>query len=263
MTSVLAFQQKKQNRERISLTTCYDYWSACIIRDTPVDAVLVGDSASMVMHGYPSTVYASVEMMTWHLAAVARGLPERFIIADLPFPTHRRGIGYLMKSVDKLMKAGAHAVKIEGGKEVVHEIQHIVQSGVPVMGHLGLTPQSVNLLGGHKLQATQPEAADKLMRDAGELQSAGVFALVLEMVPTELARKVTNALSVPVIGIGAGPHTDGQVLVLQDLLGMSKDFSPKFLRKYLNGYELIKDALTRFDADVKSGRFPSEKESYL
>ncbi len=263
MKSVLSFLQRKQKGERISLITCYDYWSACIIRDTPVDAVLVGDSASMVMHGYPSTIHASVDMMAWHVAAVTRALPDNFIIADLPFLAHRKGMSYLMEAVDKLMKAGAHAVKIEGGKEVVSEIQYIVQSGVPVMGHLGLTPQSVNLLGGHKLQATQPEAAQKLVEDAQELQQAGIFALVLEMVPAELARKVTGNLQIPVIGIGAGPHTDGQVLVLQDLLGMSKDFSPKFLRKYLNGYELIKDALTRFDADVKSGNFPSEKESYL
>ncbi len=263
MTSVVAFQQRKQNGERISLTTCYDYWSACIIRETPVDAVLVGDSASMVMHGFPSTIHASVEMMVWHVAAVSRALTERFIIADLPFLAHRKGLTYLMESVDKLMKAGSHAIKIEGGSEVVSEIHHIVQSGVPVMGHLGLTPQSVNLLGGHKLQATRPEAAEKLFKDAQQLQQAGIFALVLEMVPADLAHKVTSNLSIPVIGIGAGPHTDGQVLVLQDLLGMSKDFSPKFLRKYLNGYELIKDALMRFDADVKNGNFPSDKESYL
>lgn len=164
MTSVVAFQQRKQNGERISLTTCYDYWSACIIRETPVDAVLVGDSASMVMHGFPSTIHASVEMMVWHVAAVSRALTERFIIADLPFLAHRKGLTYLMESVDKLMKAGSHAIKIEGGSEVVSEIHHIVQSGVPVMGHLGLTPQSVNLLGGHKLQATRPEAAEKLLR---------------------------------------------------------------------------------------------------
>lgn len=263
MNSVVAFQQRKQNGERLCLTTCYDYWSACIIRDTPVDAVLVGDSASMVMHGYPSTVHASVDMMVWHVAAVSRALTEMLIIADLPFLAHRKGKSHLMKSVDKLMKAGAHALKIEGGSEVIPEIQYIVQSGVPVMGHLGLTPQAVNLLGGHKLQATRPEAAEKLVQDAQQLQQAGIFALVLEMIPADLAKRVTGELNIPVIGIGAGPHTDGQVLVLQDLLGMSKDFSPKFLRKYLNGYALIKDALIRFDADVKSGNFPSEKESYL
>ncbi|MCS6973445.1 MAG: 3-methyl-2-oxobutanoate hydroxymethyltransferase [Cyclobacteriaceae bacterium] len=263
MNTVLEFHQKKQNGQRISLTTCYDYWSACILRDTPIDAVLVGDSASMVMHGYPSTVHASVEMMVWHVAAVARALPSMFIIADLPFLAHRKGTEFLMQSVDRLMKAGAHAVKAEGGSEVIAEIQHIIQSGVPVMGHLGLTPQSVNMLGGHKLQATRPEAADKLVNDALLLEDAGVFALVLEMVPAGLAQQVTQKLKIPVIGIGAGPHTDGQVLVLQDLLGMSKDFSPKFLRKYLNGYELIKEALIRFDADVKNGNFPSEKESYV
>ncbi len=262
MKTINEFRQKKKKGERISLITCYDYWSATIINETPIDAVLVGDSLSMVMHGFQSTVYADVEMMAIHVAAVARGLKDIFIIADLPFLAHRKGVGYMMKSVDKLMKAGAHAVKIEGGAEVQAEVCHIVQSGVPVMGHLGLTPQSVNLLGGHKLQATRPESAQTLLHNARLLTEAGVFALVLEMVPATLAREVTAQVPVPVIGIGAGPHTDGQVLVLHDMLGLSKDFAPRFLRKYLNGFDQIKQAIIQYDADVKSGNFPSKNESY-
>ncbi len=262
MKTVTGFRQKKSEGGRISLITCYDYWSARIISQTPVDAVLVGDSLSMVMHGFASTVHATTEMMAYHVAAVARGLNDVLLIADLPFLAHRKGLRYLMESVDRLMKAGAHAVKIEGGEEVLAQVRHIVQSGVPVMGHLGLTPQSVNLLGGHKLQGTTPPAAQKIMNDARLLQEAGVFGLVLEMVPADLARQVTQSVSVPVIGIGAGPHTDGQVLVLHDMLGLNPDFSPRFLRRYLNGFELLKNAIAQFDADVKSGNFPSDKESY-
>lgn len=263
MKSVLDFQSRKQAKHRISLVTCYDFWSASIIGETPVDAVLVGDSVSMVMHGFGSTVHADINMMVTHVAAVARALDNKFIIADLPFLAHRKGTRFLMESVDRLMKAGAHAIKIEGGREVIPAIIHIIRSGVPVMGHLGLTPQSVHMLGGFKLQATREEDALKLLDDAVQLQDAGVFSIVLEMVPAPLAGKVTEKVSVPTIGIGAGPLTDGQVLVLHDLLGFSRDFSPRFLRKYLNGYDLVKDALNRFDQDVKNGDFPSEKESYL
>jgi 3-methyl-2-oxobutanoate hydroxymethyltransferase len=262
MKTVTEFKQRKQEGGRISLITCYDYWSACIISETPVDAVLVGDSLSMVMHGFESTVHANIDMMVPHVAAVARGLKDIFLIADLPFLAHRKGLPYLMDSVEKLMKAGAHAVKVEGGAEIVAEVRHMVQSGVPVMGHLGLTPQSVNMLGGHKLQARQPEAAEKLLTDARLLTDAGIFALVLEMVPAALARQVTTMLPVPVIGIGAGPYTDGQVLVLHDMLGMNKNFAPRFLRRYLNGFELVKGAVTQYDADVKNGTFPTEEESY-
>ncbi len=262
MKTVLDFGKMKSSGEPISVVTCYDTWSARIISDTPVDAVLVGDSASMVMHGFDSTIHAEVEMMTYHVAAVKRGLTHKFLIADLPFLAHRKGERYLMSSIDTLMKAGAQAVKIEGADGMLETIEYVVKSGVPVMGHLGLTPQSYHQLGGFKLQGAEEASATRMLEYSKRLEDAGVFALVLEMVPAALAKKITEALAVPTIGIGAGQHTSGQVLVLHDLLGMSKDFEPKFLRKYLDGYNLVKDALQQFNKEVKHRDFPSAKESY-
>ncbi len=262
MKTVIDFQKKKSNNDPISVVTCYDYWSAQIISETDIDAVLVGDSAAMVMHGFESTVNADVNMMEYHVAAVKRGLKNKFLIGDLPFLTHRKGIHHLMTSIDTIMKAGAQAVKIEGADGQLDAIEYVVKSGVPVMGHLGLTPQSFHKLGGFKLQGADLESARKIEDEAKQLQEAGVFALVLEMVPAELAGKITDSLTIPTIGIGAGLYTDGQVLVLQDLLGMSKNFEPKFLRKYLDGFGLVKDALDRFNEDVKTKKFPAVKESY-
>jgi 3-methyl-2-oxobutanoate hydroxymethyltransferase len=262
MKTVLEFRKRKSQRELITMVTCYDAWSAKIISESDIDVVLVGDSASMVMHGFDSTVHADVEMMAWHVAAVKRGLSNKFLVADLPFLAHRKGTSFLMESIDALMKAGAQAVKIEGADGMLDAIEYVVKSGVPVMGHLGLTPQSYHQLGGFKLQGSEDESAKRIVEFSAKLQDAGVFSLVLEMVPSSLAKQVTEKLSVPTIGIGAGPHTDGQVLVLHDLLGMSKDFEPKFLRKYMNGFDLIKEALNRFTADVKGRSFPAEKESY-
>jgi 3-methyl-2-oxobutanoate hydroxymethyltransferase len=262
MKTILDFARMKAAREPITMVTCYDTWSAKIISDTNIDTVLVGDSASMVMHGFDSTVHAEVEMMAYHVAAVKRGLTGKFLIADMPFLAHRKGTKYLMESIDKLMKAGAQAVKIEGADGQLDTIEFVVKSGVPVVGHLGLTPQSYHQLGGFKLQGAEAESAGRILEFSKRLEDAGVFSLVLEMVPAALAKKITEALSVPTIGIGAGPHTDGQVLVLHDLLGMSKDFNPKFLRKYLEGYTLIKDALNLYSKEVKQGSFPSAKESY-
>lgn len=244
------------------MVTCYDTWSARIISDTQVDAVLVGDSASMVMHGFDSTVHAEIDMMAYHVAAVKRGLSSKFLVADLPFLAHRKGKRILMNSIDKLMKAGAQAVKIEGADGMLDTIEYVVKSGVPVMGHLGLTPQSHHQLGGFKLQGTESESANRIQVFSKHLENAGVFSIVLEMVPSALAKRITESMSIPTIGIGAGPFTDGQVLVLQDMLGLSKDFEPKFLRKYLDGYSQIKDALERFNQDVKNRNFPSDKESY-
>lgn len=262
MKNILDFAKMKSAAEPISVVTCYDTWSARIISHTPIDAVLVGDSASMVIHGFDSTVHAEVTMMAYHVAAVKRGLSNKFLIADMPFLAHRKGKHFLMGSIDKLMKAGAQAVKIEGADGMLDTIEYVVKSGVPVMGHLGLTPQSYHQLGGFKLQGAETESATGILEFSKRLEDAGVFSLVLEMVPAELAKKITAALSVPTIGIGAGPHTDGQVLVLHDLLGMTKDFEPKFLRKYLDGYSLIKDALERYHGDVKQKSFPDAKESY-
>jgi len=189
-------------------------------------------------------------------------LRNKFLIADLPFLAHKKGLAFLTNAVDVLMKAGAQAVKLEGAEQNIESIKHLVSAGVPVMGHLGLTPQSINKLGGNKLQGNDETSSERILRDAKLLEESGCFSIVLEMVPTTLAKTITETLSIPTIGIGAGVHTNGQVLVFQDLLGCSKDFNPKFLRKYLDGFSLIKSALNSYSSDVKEQKFPSEKESY-
>jgi 3-methyl-2-oxobutanoate hydroxymethyltransferase len=245
---------------RISMVTCYDHWSARIIHATSIDCILVGDSAAMVMHGHDTTIPADVDMMRLHVSAVCRGAPDRLVIADMPFLAHRKGLEPAMNAVDTLMKAGARAVKIEGPD--FETVTHIVDSGVPVMGHLGLTPQSIHKLGGFRVQGRREEAASCLLEDARKLEQAGCFALVLECVPAALAAAVTDGIRIPTIGIGAGPHTTGQVLVLQDLLGMEPEFKPHFLRTYLDGFQLLREALERYDKDVRSAAFPSDEESY-
>jgi 3-methyl-2-oxobutanoate hydroxymethyltransferase len=245
----------------ITMVTCYDTWSARIINATDIDCILVGDSVAMVMHGHDTTIPADVDMMRLHTAAVRRGAPDRLVIADMPFLAHRKGIRTTMDAVDTLIKAGGQAVKVEGGSSV-DTIRHIVDSGVPVMGHLGLTPQSINKLGGFRVQGRGDEAAGRIRDDAARLQDAGCFAIVLELVPAELAAEITEALEIPTIGIGAGPGTSGQVLVLQDLLGMQPDFKPHFLRTYLDGFELLREALLSYDRDVKSRAYPAQEESY-
>ncbi len=262
MKTINEFALKKNNNETISLVTCYDYWSARIINETEIDAVLVGDSAAMVMHGFDTTVNAEVEMMAYHLAAVKRGLTDKFLIADLPFLAHRKGDQYAMEIVDKYVKLGANAVKIEGAGSNLKIIKHIVESGVPVMGHIGLTPQSVNSIGGFLLQGKNDETAKQLIEEAKALENAGCFSIVLELIPAKLAKEITESINISTIGIGAGSSTSGQILVLQDLLGLTKSFSPKFLRKYFNGYELIKEALINYDKEVKGKLFPNEYESY-
>jgi len=246
----------------ISVVTCYDAWSAKILTASRIDALLVGDSAAMVMHGHDTTIPADLDMMCLHTAAVRRGAPERLLIADMPFLAHRRSLPDTMDAVERLVRAGGQAVKIEGADGNLDTIRHIVESGIDVMGHLGLTPQSLHRLGGYRVQGRNGRAAAKLADDALRLQDAGCFAIVLELVPSELARSVTESLSIPTIGIGAGPHTSGQVLVLQDLLGLQPDFQPKFLRTFLDGFELLRDAVDRFDREVKEGTFPSDEESY-
>lgn len=262
MKSINDFALKKNNNEPISMITCYDYWSAVIINETEIDAVLVGDSAAMVMHGFDTTVNAEVEMMAYHLAAVKRGIKDKFLIVDLPFLAHRKSDQYAMEIVDKYLKLGANAVKIEGAGSNLKIINHIVESGVPVMGHIGLTPQSVNSIGGFLVQGKNDETAKQLIEDAKALENAGCFSIVLELIPAQLAKQITELINISTIGIGAGSQTSGQILVLQDLLGLSKSFNPKFLRKYLNGFELIKTALNNYDQDVKKKLFPGEKESY-
>ena len=262
MKTIQEFKSMKLAGKKISVATCYDYWSALILDESDVDAVLVGDSAAMVMHGFETTINAELEMMRYHVAAVKRGLKNKFFIADLPFLAHKKGIQFLSDAVDTLMKAGAQAVKLEGAEGNLDSIKHLVSAGVPVMGHLGLTPQSINKLGGNKLQGNDTSSSERILKDAQSLEEAGCFAIVLEMVPATLAKTITETLSIPTIGIGAGVYTSGQVLVLHDLLGCSKDFNPKFLRKYLDGFSLIKSALNAYNSDVKEEKFPSTKESY-
>ncbi len=243
-------------KSKISMVTCYDYTMAVLVNGTPIDAVLVGDSAAMVMHGHDTTLPITIEQMTWHTAAVVKGLSNKLVIADLPFLSYRQGIQVGMQAVARLMQAGAHAVKLEGASGNLEFIKHCVESGVPVMGHIGLTPQLVHQLGGFKVQGKTMEAAEQLQRDAQDLQQAGCFSLVLECVPAELALIVTESLRIPTIGIGAGPDTSGQILVLQDLLGMNSAFSPKFVKQYVDGASLIQDALVDYDNEVKSRSFP-------
>ena len=260
--NVTDFQKMKDEGRKISMVTCYDYSSARAVADSNIDCILVGDSVAMTMHGYPNTLSATTAMMALHTAAVAKGAPGKFIIGDLPFLSYRKGLREAMDAVHELMSAGAHAVKLEGVRGHADIIRHIVDSGVPVMGHLGLTPQSFHSLGGMKVQARTNPAVKGLIAEARELQYARCFAIVLECVPAQVAREVTDLLKIPTIGIGAGPHVSGQVLVYQDMVGLNPGFKPKFLRVYANTFEVIRTALNAYDNDVKSGAFPSESESY-
>lgn len=260
--NVLDFQILKDRGEKIVMLTCYDFTSACIVQESDVDVILVGDSAAMVMHGFATTIPADIDMMCRHIESVSRGTKNKFIVGDMPFLSFRQSLTDNMRAVANVMKAGAHAVKVEGIEGNAETITHIVKSGVPVMGHLGLTPQSVNQLGGYRVQGRGESAAEKLLAEAHACQQAGCFSLVLECVPDELAAEITKALSIPTIGIGAGPHTDGQVLVMQDLLGLSGGFKPRFVRKYLDGKRLWQEAFDAYAHDVKNGTFPAAKESY-
>src|ERR1041385_1722513 len=260
--NVQDFQKMKDDRRRISRITCYDYSSARAFAESNIDCILVGDSLAMTMHGHPTTLSATTAMMALHTAAVARGASTKFIIADLPFLSYRKGLKDAMDAVHELMSTGAHAVKLEGVRGHAEIVRHIVDSGVPVMGHLGLTPQSVHMLGGMKVQARTNAAVKVLASQACELEDAGCFAIVLECVPSLVARQITDSIKIPTIGIGAGPHVSGQVLVYQDMLGLNPGFKPKFLRVYANTFEVIRTALNAYDRDIKSGAFPSETESY-
>ncbi|MBV1904571.1 MAG: 3-methyl-2-oxobutanoate hydroxymethyltransferase [Pseudomonadales bacterium] len=261
--NIHSFKQWKNESRKISMVTCYDFWSAKILDKSDVDCLLVGDSLALVMHGFDSTVHATIELMEVHVQAVARGAKNKFIIADMPFLSCSKGLTVAMDGVQRLMQAGAHAIKIEGDNgHQVELITHIVEAGVPVMGHLGLTPQSVHALGGHRVQAKAEAQAEKLLAGAKSLEQAGCFALVLECIPSKLGNKVSRSVGIPSIGIGAGVDTDGQVLVLQDLLGVDPEFSPKFLRRYADSENLIREATNQFHADVVGQSFPNAGESY-
>lgn len=260
MRNVLDFSRARESGRPISMVTAYDALMARIAVEAGVDALLVGDSVAMVVHGHASTIHADMAMMTLHTAAVRRGAPGAFIVADLPFLCHRVGADPAVRDAGALMRAGANAVKIEGlsGHEGV--VEHLVGSGIPVMGHLGLTPQSVHRLGGYRIQARTEEGAARLGADARRLEDLGAFALVLECVPEAAAGAVTAALTIPTIGIGAGAGTSGQILVVTDLLGMDEEFRPAFVRRYAEGGPVARDAIARFVGDVRDGRFPAAAE---
>jgi 3-methyl-2-oxobutanoate hydroxymethyltransferase len=262
MKTVRDFARYKAEHRRISIVTAYDAWSARIIARSRVDAILVGDSVAMVMHGHDTTIPATVGLMALHVRAVARACGGKFLIGDLPFLSYRRGIAAAISAVSALVRSGAQAVKLEGVDGHEDVIRHIVGSGVPVMGHIGLTPQSVNQLGGFRVQGTNETDASTLLRQAQTLEHLGCFAIVLECIPADLAGRIGSALTIPTIGIGAGPQTDGQVLVLQDMLGLDQTRTPRFVRRYLDGEGMIAAALDEYDADVKEARFPDLQETY-
>lgn len=262
MKSILDFQSFKKKNQKITMVTCYDYAFAKVLNTSEIDTLLVGDSVSQVIHGYPTTLHATVAMMELHTAAVAKGAPNKFVVADMPFLSTRKGIKHAVEAAGTLMKAGAQAVKIEGVKGHEKMIQHLVESGIPVMGHLGLTPQSIHQLGGPKIQGRDDAGAEDILKDALAMEKAGCFSLVLECIPTELSKKITYALHIPTIGIGASEHTSGQVLVLQDMLGLNADFKPKFLKKYSNAAEATLNAINSYVAEVREGKFPDKEHSY-
>jgi 3-methyl-2-oxobutanoate hydroxymethyltransferase len=262
MHTVHDFARFKADGRKISVVTAYDAWSARIVARSNVDAILVGDSAAMVIHGHATTVSATVGLMAMHTRAVARAAGGKLVIGDLPFLSFRKGIPAAMRAAGALVAGGAQAVKLEGVDGHEDVIRHIVGSGIPVMGHLGLTPQAVNQLGGFRVQGRQARDAARLVGQAHALEDLGCFSIVLECVPADLAARITSELALPTIGIGAGPGTDGQVLVLQDVCGLDTGISPRFVRRYCDGDRLLTTALDKYDADVKQMKFPSAEESY-
>lgn len=257
------FVKKKAAGEKITVVTCYDYAFARLIARTSLDAILVGDSLGNVVQGNPNTLAVTVDDMIYHARMVRRGAPQAFIVVDMPFMSYQTGVADALRNAGRIIKeTGADAVKLEGGENIVPQIRALVESGIPVMGHLGLTPQSVLAFGGYKVQGKSDTASAKILGDAKAIEAAGVFGLVLEMVPVALGEKISQALTVPTIGIGAGDKADGQVLVLNDLLGLDPDFAPRFVRKYADLSGQVLGALENYAADVRQGKFPAEKESF-
>lgn len=256
-------QAMKARGEKIAMLTAYDYSMARILDEAGADILLVGDSASNVMAGHETTLPITLDQMIYHAASVVRAVKRALVVVDLPFGSYQGNSKIALESTIRIMKeAGAHAVKLEGGEEIAESVKRILSAGVPVMGHLGLTPQSIYKFGTYTVRAKEEAEADKLLADARLLQELGCFAVVLEKIPAKLTRKVAEDLLIPTIGIGAGHYADGQVLVTQDMLGITKDFQPRFLRRYLELYELIKGATEQYIEDVKSLSFPNEKEEY-
>lgn len=256
-------QEMKQRGEKISMLTAYDYSMAAIVDDAGTDIILVGDSASNVMAGHETTLPITLDQMIYHAASVVRAAKRALVIVDLPFGSYQGNSKEALNSAIRIMKeAGAHAVKMEGGVEIAESVSRILTAGIPVMGHLGLTPQSIYKFGTYTVRARHEAEAKKLKEDALKLQELGCFGIVLEKIPAKLAGEVTASLSIPTIGIGAGQHCDGQVLVIHDMLGLNKGFKPRFLREYANLYEVMSGAIKNFNNDVKSKSFPNEKEQY-
>ncbi len=261
--TVLTFAKAKKENTKISMLTAYDYSTAKLINDAGINSILVGDSLGNVVLGYEDTVSVTMEDMIHHTAAVSRGAKDALVVADMPFMSYQTSVYDAVVNAGRLMKEGrANAVKLEGGKEVCPQIKAIVDAGIPVCAHIGLTPQSVNAFGGHRVQGKTQEAAQKLIDDALAVQQAGAFAVVIEAVPEKLATLITEKLDIVTIGIGAGNGCDGQVLVYQDMLGMFSDFTPKFVKRYANIGEMMTEAFKKYDEEVKSTSFPSAEHTY-
>ena len=258
-----SLQEIKKNGGKISMLTAYDYTLAKIIDSAGVDIILVGDSASNVMAGHETTLPITLDEMIYHASSVVRATNRALVVVDMPFGTYQGNSKKALDSAIRIMKeTGSHSVKLEGGDEILDSIKRILSAGIPVMGHLGLTPQSIYKFGTYTVRAKEEEEAKKLIKDAKLLEQTGCFAIVLEKVPAQLAKKVANSVSIPVIGIGAGSDVDGQVLVLHDMLGMNHDFNPRFLRRYLNLHDDITNAVNQYILDVKSSDFPNKNEQY-
>ncbi|MDD6231942.1 3-methyl-2-oxobutanoate hydroxymethyltransferase [Frisingicoccus sp.] len=261
--TVATFRKAKEEGKKLSMLTAYDYSTASLVDAAGINGILVGDSLGNVILGYEDTISVTMEDMIHHGAAVARGAKNALVVVDMPFMSYQGSVYDALNNAGRLMKEGrANAVKLEGGIEVVPQIKAIVQAGIPVMGHLGLTPQSINAFGGYKVQGKDEAAAQKLLDDAKALAEAGVFAIVLECVPSALATLVTESVDVPTIGIGAGAGCDGQILVYQDMLGMFSDFTPKFVKRYANIGEAMKNAFQSYIEEVAEGVFPAEQHGY-
>jgi|TARA_Y100000996_G_scaffold54470_1_gene37103 3-methyl-2-oxobutanoate hydroxymethyltransferase len=260
-TNVL--QEMKNNGEKISMLTAYDYTLAKIVDNAGIDVILVGDSASNVMAGHETTLPITLDNMIYHASSVVKAAKRSLVVIDLPFGSYQGDSKKALRSAIRIMKESeAHAVKLEGGSEVIESVERILTAGIPVMGHLGLTPQSIYKFGTYSVRAKEEAEAKKLIKDAKLLEKAGCFSIVLEKIPAKLAEKVSKAVNIPIIGIGAGVNVDGQVLVLHDMLGMTHEFNPRFLRRYLNLFDDITDAIKKYDSDVKKQNFPNSDEEY-
>ena len=256
-------QEMKANNEKIAMLTAYDYSLARLVDSSGIDVILVGDSASNVMAGHETTVPITLDQMIYHAQSVVRAVQRALVVVDMPFGTYQSDSNNALKSAIRIMKeTGGHAVKLEGGKEVLPAVRKIIDAGIPVMGHLGLTPQSIYKFGTYSVRAKQDEEAARLMEDAMDLQEAGCFSIVFEKIPAKLAAEVSSSLTIPTIGIGAGVDCDGQVLVLHDMLGITQEFSPRFLRRYADLENTIDAAITSYISDVRAKSFPSDEESY-